>query len=148
MDRAAAGRGTGSATDSWKPEPRSRSAWLLATGGASSGKWRLQLPDQATRTLFDKLWNSHAVVRLEEGAELIAIDRIFLHERTGSVALKALADAGRSVADPARVFCTMDHIVDTRPGRTGTLVKGGDVFLTKTRAAARAAGIRLFDIDD
>jgi 3-isopropylmalate/(R)-2-methylmalate dehydratase large subunit len=42
----------------------------------------------------------------------------------------------------------MDHIVDTRPGRTGTLVKGGDVFLTETRAAAKAAGIRLFDIDD
>lgn len=52
------------------------------------------------------------------------------------------------MADPARVFCTMDHIVDTRPGRTGTLVKGGDVFLTETRAAAKAAGIRLFDIDD
>jgi 3-isopropylmalate/(R)-2-methylmalate dehydratase large subunit len=64
------------------------------------------------------------------------------------VALKALAEAGRTVADPARVFCTMDHIVDTRPGRTGTLVKGGDVFLTETRAAAKAAGIRLFDIDD
>ena len=42
----------------------------------------------------------------------------------------------------------MDHIVDTRPGRTGTLVKGGEGFLTETRAAARAAGIRLFDIDD
>jgi 3-isopropylmalate/(R)-2-methylmalate dehydratase large subunit len=64
------------------------------------------------------------------------------------VALKALAEAGRTVADPARVFCTMDHIVDTRPGRTGTLVKGGDVFLTETRAAAKAARIRLFDIDD
>jgi 3-isopropylmalate/(R)-2-methylmalate dehydratase large subunit len=88
------------------------------------------------------------VARLEDGAELIAIDRIFLHERTGSVALKALAEAGRTVADPARVFCTMDHIVDTRPGRTGTLVKGGDVFLTETRAAAKAARIRLFDIDD
>jgi 3-isopropylmalate/(R)-2-methylmalate dehydratase large subunit len=64
------------------------------------------------------------------------------------VALKALAEAGRTVADPARVFCTMDHIVDTRPGRTGTLVKGGETFLTETRASGKAAGIRLFDIDD
>jgi 3-isopropylmalate/(R)-2-methylmalate dehydratase large subunit len=85
---------------------------------------------------------------VEDSADLIAIDRIFLHERTGSVALKALADAGRTVEDPARVFCTMDHIVDTLPGRTGTLVPGGDVFLTETRAAAKAAGIRLFDVDD
>lgn len=94
------------------------------------------------------MWDSHLVARLEDGADLIAIDRIFLHERTGSVALKALAEAGRPVIDPARVFCTMDHIVDTRPGRTGTLVKGGESFLTETRAAAKAAGIRLFDMDD
>lgn len=98
--------------------------------------------------MFAKLWDSHLVARLEDGADLIAIDRIFLHERTGSVALKALAEAGRKVAEPARVFCTMDHIVDTRPGRTGTLVKGGESFLTETRAASKAAGIRLFDIDD
>jgi 3-isopropylmalate/(R)-2-methylmalate dehydratase large subunit len=98
--------------------------------------------------LFDKLWDSHRVARLEDGGDLIAIDRIFLHERTGSVALKSLAEAGRAVADPSRVFCTMDHIVDTRPGRTGTLVKGGESFLTETRAATKAAGIRLFDIDD
>lgn len=118
------------------------------TGVQWTAKWRPPLPEPAPRTLFEKLWDSHCVARLDDGAELIAIDRIFLHERTGSVALKALAEAGRTVAEPARVFCTMDHIVDTRPGRTGTLVKGGAVFLTETRAAAQAAGIRLFDIDD
>lgn len=111
-----------------------------------SRRWRRRLAEAST--LLDKLWDSHVAARLEDGADLIAIDRIFLHERTGSVALKALAEAGRAVADPARVFCTMDHIVDTRPGRTGTLVKGGDAFLTETRSAAHAAGIRLFDIDD
>jgi 3-isopropylmalate/(R)-2-methylmalate dehydratase large subunit len=86
---------------------------------------------------------------LDGDGALIAIDRIFLHERTGAAALKSLAEAGRSVADPARVFAVMDHIVDTRPGRgDGTLMVGGEGFITETRAACRAAGITLFDVND
>jgi 3-isopropylmalate/(R)-2-methylmalate dehydratase large subunit len=101
------------------------------------------------RTLFDKLWQSHLVRELEGGAALIAIDRVFLHERTGSVALKSLAESGRAILDPSRVFCTMDHIVDTRAGRgDDTLLPGGTAFITETREAARAAGIRLFDVRD
>ncbi len=100
------------------------------------------------QTLFAKLWDLHRIASLGEHDDLIAIDRVFLHERTGAVALRTLADKGRSVLDPARVFAVTDHIVDTLPGRTGTRVPGGDAFLTATRAATRAAGIRLFDIDD
>jgi 3-isopropylmalate/(R)-2-methylmalate dehydratase large subunit len=73
---------------------------------------------------------------------------VFLHERTGSVALKSLAAAGRMVADPARAFAVTDHIVDTTAGRTGTLVPGGDAFLTATREECAKAGIRLFDVED
>lgn len=73
---------------------------------------------------------------------------MFLHERTGSVALRSLAAAGRQVRDPARVFAVTDHIVDTQPGRTGTLVPGGDAFLSATREETTAAGIQLFDVDD
>lgn len=73
---------------------------------------------------------------------------MFLHERTGSVALQSLAAAGRRVADPARVFAVTDHIVDTLPGRTGTRVPGGEAFLSATREACRAADIHLFDVDD
>lgn len=43
----------------------------------------------------------------------------------------------------------MDHIVDTRPGRGDqTLMPGGQAFITETRAAAREAGITLFDVTD
>lgn len=85
---------------------------------------------------------------LGPGEDLIAIDRVFLHERTGSVALRSLAAAGRRVRDPARTFAVTDHIVDTLPGRSGTLVPGGDAFLDATREETHAAGIRLFDVDD
>jgi 3-isopropylmalate/(R)-2-methylmalate dehydratase large subunit len=95
------------------------------------------------------LWDAHEVARLPGGASLIAIDRIFLHERTGAAALRSLEEAGRAVADPARVFAVADHIVDTRPGRTeATLMPGGQAFITETRDAARRADITFIDVDD
>jgi 3-isopropylmalate/(R)-2-methylmalate dehydratase large subunit len=101
------------------------------------------------RSLFDKIWDAHVVQATAGGATLVAIDRVFLHERTGSIALKSLRQAGRRVADPGRVFCTMDHIVDTLPGRgDATRMPGGRAFIAETREAARAAGIRLFDVRD
>ncbi len=101
------------------------------------------------KTLFEKLWSAHTVTELNDGASLLYIDRIFLHERTGSIALSSLADDGRTVLFPEHVFCTMDHIVDTFPGRGDkTLMPGGEVFITSTRQSTRQAGITLFDIKD
>jgi 3-isopropylmalate/(R)-2-methylmalate dehydratase large subunit len=100
-------------------------------------------------TLFEKLWRQHLVQEMPGGVGLIAIDRIFLHERTGSIALKSLRESARPILDARRVFCTMDHIVDTFPGRgDATTMKGGEAFIIETRAAARAAGIHLFDVRD
>jgi 3-isopropylmalate/(R)-2-methylmalate dehydratase large subunit len=99
------------------------------------------------KTLFDNLWDAHLVEAGEAGASLVAIDRIMLHERTGSVALKSLKASGRPVVDPNRVFVTMDHIVSTKPGRgDATEMPGGSAFITETRAAALEAGLNLFDI--
>lgn len=102
-----------------------------------------------SRTLFEKLWDDHLVRSLGEGASLLYIDRVFLHERTGSVALESLSSEGRAVRSPGRVFCSMDHIVDTLPGRGDeTMVPAGKNFIQSTRQASRQAGIRLFDVND
>ncbi|MBV7265239.1 3-isopropylmalate dehydratase large subunit [Erythrobacter ani] len=101
------------------------------------------------KTLFEKIWDTHAIATTAGGSTLIAIDRVFLHERTGAAALKRMAEMGRKVRDPARVFAVMDHIVDTRIGRgDGTLMQGGEGFITETRAACCEAGITLFDVND
>lgn len=100
-------------------------------------------------TLFEKLWEQHSVTRLPDGSELIYIDRVFLHERTGGIALNGLQESGRQVRNPKQVFCTMDHIIDTFPGRTDeTLMPGGSEFIIQTRQAAKFFNIRLFDIND
>ena len=100
-------------------------------------------------TLFDKIWDAHCIRPLDDGPALIYVDRVFLHERTGAVALKSLAESARPVRNPRHVFASMDHIVDTLPGRGDkTLVPGGEAFIQSLRAAADDAGIRLFDIGD
>ena len=86
---------------------------------------------------------------LSERQSLLYIDRIFLHERTGSVALNGLLERDRSVRRREHAFCTMDHIVDTRPGRGDeTLMPSGRDFIVATRHAAHETGIQLFDIAD
>lgn len=101
-------------------------------------------------TLFDILWDSHRVMTLESGEDLIAIDRVFLHERTGSVALESIVESGRQPRDPKSVFATMDHIVSNKADRGGDDARtpGGDVFITATREAAKKTGINLIDVLD
>lgn len=100
------------------------------------------------RTIFDKIWDGHTIGPPAGEVDLVLIDRILLHERTGGVALKSLLARDIPVRDPDHVFAVMDHIVDTFPGRTSeTLMPTGKDFIVATREGARAAGIRLFDLD-
>jgi 3-isopropylmalate/(R)-2-methylmalate dehydratase large subunit len=106
-------------------------------------------PATPPETLFGKIWAEHLIAPLSADQGLILIDRIWLHERTGAVALRGLKAAGRPVRNPRHVFCTMDHVVDTRPGRgDATLMPTGSAFITATREATRDAGITLFDLGD
>ncbi len=104
----------------------------------------------APQTLFAKLWDAHRVATLDDGADLLHIDRVVLHERAGAICMRQLAKAGRSVYDPAQVFGIMDHVLDTRPGRSEatTLIPNGQQFIEAFRAAANAAGFSMFDLGD
>ena len=101
------------------------------------------------QTLFDKIWGQHVVTGFDDGTSLLYVDRIFLHERTGSIALLSLQERARKVRNPQHAFCTMDHIVDTHPGRGDeTQMPGGSEFIRVTRERACAEGITLFDLGD
>ena len=100
-------------------------------------------------SLFEKLWQEHLVETQDDGTDLVYIDRVFLHERTGSIALSSLQADGREVFSPQQVFCCMDHIVDTFPDRSDdTTMPSGKDFIVATRSHTQAAGITLFDLDD
>lgn len=65
------------------------------------------------KTLFEKVWESHAVGALENGQTQLLIDTHLIHEVTSPQAFGMLRDLGLKVAYPDRTFATVDHIVPT-----------------------------------
>jgi 3-isopropylmalate/(R)-2-methylmalate dehydratase large subunit len=65
------------------------------------------------KTLFDRLWSAHEIVRQDNGDALLWIDRLYLHE--GSFhAFEQLARRGAFVAEPGLIFGFADHYVPTQ----------------------------------
>ena len=67
----------------------------------------------APATLFDKVWDSHIVRKIEDGPDVLFIDRHFIHEVTSPVAFLGLESRGLSVLYPDRTFATADHNTPT-----------------------------------
>ena len=65
------------------------------------------------RTLFDKVWESHVVRRVEVLPDLLYIDLHLVHEVTSPQAFESLRLAGRRVRRPDLTLATMDHNVAT-----------------------------------
>ncbi|WP_341215868.1 3-isopropylmalate dehydratase large subunit [uncultured Wocania sp.] len=66
-----------------------------------------------SKTLFDKVWDSHVVKKIEGGPDVFFIDRHFIHEVTSPVAFLGLKSRGLSVLYPERTFATADHNTPT-----------------------------------
>ncbi len=64
-------------------------------------------------TLFQKVWNLHAVRGLPSGQTQIFIGLHLIHEVTSPQAFDMLRQHGWRVAFPDRTFATVDHIVPT-----------------------------------
>lgn len=68
---------------------------------------------KAPATLFDKVWEAHVVRRIEDGPDVLLIDRHFIHEVTSPVAFLGLESRGLKVLFPERTFATADHNTPT-----------------------------------
>ncbi len=66
-----------------------------------------------SKTLYDKIWESHLVSKSPEGDSLLYIDRHLVHEVTSPQAFEGLRLTGRKVRKPNLTFATMDHNVPT-----------------------------------
>ncbi|WP_188235663.1 3-isopropylmalate dehydratase large subunit [Sphingopyxis sp. LK2115] len=64
------------------------------------------------RTLYDKIWDAHAVAE-DDGETLLYIDLHLLHEVTSPQAFAGLDAAGRAVRRPERALALSDHNVPT-----------------------------------
>jgi 3-isopropylmalate/(R)-2-methylmalate dehydratase large subunit len=65
------------------------------------------------KTLFDKIWDSHVVKKVEGGPNVLYIDRHFIHEVTSPVAFLGLEKRGLKVLRPTQTIATPDHNVPT-----------------------------------
>lgn len=67
-----------------------------------------------SKTLFDKVWDSHVVRKIEDGPDVLFIDRHLVHEVTSPVAFLGLKNRNIKVLYPERTFATADHNTPTR----------------------------------
>ena len=65
------------------------------------------------KTLFDKVWDSHVVQQVEDGPDILFIDRHMVHEVTSPVAFLGLKNRKIPVMYPERTFATADHNTPT-----------------------------------
>jgi 3-isopropylmalate/(R)-2-methylmalate dehydratase large subunit len=65
------------------------------------------------KTLFDKVWDSHVVQQVEDGPDILFIDRHMVHEVTSPVAFLGLKNRKIPVLYPERTFATADHNTPT-----------------------------------
>jgi len=102
----------------------------------------------AGRTLFEKVWSEHVVAALAPGVDLLHVDRHLQHDLGGGAALAEVFARGLPVRNPELTFAVQDHVVETRPGRTGGVAQWADELLDSLRRETARAGVRLFDVGD
>jgi len=98
------------------------------------------------QTLFDRIWDAHAMADLGGGWALLLIDRHLLHDLSGGPALADLASRSLPVSRPDLCFATPDHAVSSMPGRTGETYGNGAALYAGLRDRTREVGIPYFDL--
>lgn len=66
------------------------------------------------KTLYQKIYASHVVGKLNPSTDLLYVDRHLIHEVTSPQAFSGLTLANRQVRRPDLTFATMDHNVSTQ----------------------------------
>ena len=100
------------------------------------------------KTIFKKIWESHEVVKRDDGQSLLYVDRHVLHD--GSFhAFSMLRDAKRTVRRPRQTFATPDHYASTTERTIGEMTDLEAREKVEMLAAnAREFSIYHFGLDD
>ncbi|MGE0448971.1 MAG: 3-isopropylmalate dehydratase large subunit [Vicinamibacterales bacterium] len=95
-------------------------------------------------TLFEKVWNAHAVRTLPSGQTQLFVGLHLVHEVTSPQAFDMLRQHGWTVAFPQRTFATVDHIVPTSSQRRPFLDVTAEEMTSALERNCRQYGIQLF----
>src|SRR5258707_15117469 len=100
------------------------------------------------RTLFEKIWDSHIVDRLDDGRCILYIDRHLVHEISSPQAFAGLRAAGRRVRRPGATVAVADHNVPTTDRSAGIADAGSRLQVETLEQNVRAFGVPYFPVDD
>ncbi|MCA0152003.1 3-isopropylmalate dehydratase large subunit [Winogradskyella vincentii] len=65
------------------------------------------------KTLFDKVWDAHVVSSIEDGPQILYIDKHLIHEVTSPQAFNELKERGIPIYRPNQIVATADHNTPT-----------------------------------
>ena len=103
----------------------------------------------APQSLFEKIWSSHVIHDYGGGYALLHIDRDIMHDLVGEFVFKPMDEDGRALRHPELAFATMDHGIETTPGRSdATRIPGGEAGVQAMRRKSKEYGVTLFDLGD
>ncbi|MGF1451947.1 MAG: 3-isopropylmalate dehydratase large subunit [Opitutales bacterium] len=97
------------------------------------------------KSLFEKVWDAHAVRQLPNGKTQLLIGTHLIHEVTSPQAFGMLRDLGLPVRFPERTFATVDHIVPTNEAVEPYSDSLAQEMIEALRANTKAHGITFFD---
>ena len=102
------------------------------------------------KTMFEKIWDAHAVREAPGETTILYIDRHLVHEMTSAQAFAGLRTAGIPVRRPAATIAVLDHGVPTVPGRKmiNVVDKETALCITTLEQNAQDFGLTLFDMAD
>jgi 3-isopropylmalate/(R)-2-methylmalate dehydratase large subunit len=101
-----------------------------------------------TRTLFDKIWQSHVVDRQPDGTCLLYIDRHLVHEVTSPQAFESLRANGRKVRRPDATIAVADHNIPTTDRSRGIAEPESRLQVETLERNVRDFGVPYFAVDD
>ena len=100
------------------------------------------------KTLFDKVWDSHVVERLDDGTCVLYIDRHLVHEVTSPQAFEGLRLAGRAVRRPDATIAVVDHNIQTSDRSQGIAEPESRIQVETLEANVAEFGVPYFPVRD
>ncbi len=114
---------------------------LLTTGRGSTA-------NIMTKTLYDKLWESHVVRSEEDGTTILYIDRHLVHEVTSPQAFDGLRGAGRMPWRISANLAVADHNVPTTDRAEGIADPVSRLQVETLDKNAKTYGLTYFNMND
>jgi len=99
------------------------------------------------KNLFEKVWQTHEVSKLDSGQSQIFIALHLIHEVTSPQAFGMLQDRNLKVAYPQRTFATVDHIIPTDHQTRPFADDMAEKMLQVLEQATQQHGIEFFSLD-